>query len=93
MSTNAAPRPKPGHQLWGIYYTDREYARIVGNPLCTVVEASTKLAAEKTDARLSFGDAWANPVTPEQARRAQWPLKRHKHRHQLAHNSSRGIHV
>ena len=93
MSTNAAPTPKPGHQLWGIYHTDREYTRVVGNPLRTVVEASTKLAAEEAAASLGFGDAWANPVTAEQARQAQWPLKHRKHRHQPAHKLSRGIHI
>ena len=38
---------KPGNQLWGIYHTDREYARVMGDPLRTVVEAPTKLAAEE----------------------------------------------
>lgn len=93
MSTNAAPTPKPGHQLWGIYHTDREYARVVGDPLRTVVEAPTKLAAEEAAAGLGFGDAWANPVTAEQAKQAQWLPKRSKHRHQPAHKSSRGIQI
>jgi hypothetical protein len=30
---------KSGRQLWGIYHTDREYARELGDPLRTVVEA------------------------------------------------------
>ena len=29
MSTTATL--KPGNQLWGIYYTDREYARVIGD--------------------------------------------------------------
>ena len=45
MSTTATL--KPGNQLWGIYHTDREYARVMGDPLRTVVEAPTKLAAEE----------------------------------------------
>jgi hypothetical protein len=93
MSTNAAPVPKPGHQLWGIYYTDREFARISGDPLRTVVEARTKLAAEETAARLGFGDAWAHPITAEQAKQAQWLPEHRKHRHQLAQKPSRGIHI
>lgn len=93
MSTNAAPTPKPDHQLWGFYHSDREYARVEGNPLRTVVEAPTKLTAEEAAARLGFGDAWATPVTAEQARQAQWPPKRLKHRHQPAHKPSRGIHI
>ena len=28
-----------GNQLWGIYFTDREYAREMGDPLRTVIEA------------------------------------------------------
>jgi hypothetical protein len=34
------------NKLWGVYHTDREYARTVGDPLRSVVEAPTKLAAE-----------------------------------------------
>lgn len=47
---------KPGNQLWGIYYTDREYAREHGDPLRTFIEARTKFAAEEEAARLGFGD-------------------------------------
>jgi hypothetical protein len=46
MSTTATL--KPGKQLWGIYHTDREYARELGDPLRTVVEAPNKLAAEES---------------------------------------------
>jgi hypothetical protein len=92
MSTTATL--KPGNQLWGIYYTDREYAREMGDPLRTVVEAPTKLAAEEVAARLGFTDPWAHPVTTEQAQRAQWQAKnRPVHRQRLARKSSRGIHV
>ena len=48
----------PANQLWGIYYIDREYARVMGDPLRTVVEAPTKPAVEEAAARLGFGDAW-----------------------------------
>jgi len=80
MSTSVTP--SPGNQLWGIYYTDREYARELGDPLRTVVEATTKLAAEEAAARLGFGDPWAHLVTPEVARQAQWPLQRRSHNRQ-----------
>ena len=66
----------PATQLWGIYYTHREDAGMVGEPLRTVVEAPTKLAAEEAAARLGFGDAWAHPVTVEKAKTAQWLLRR-----------------
>ena len=75
MKTNASP--SPGNQLWGIYHTDREYAREMGDPMRTVVEAPTKLAAEEEAARLGFSDPWAHPVTPEQARNAKWISVRH----------------
>ena len=92
MNTNVTP--KPGNQLWGIYHTDREYARALGDPLRTVVEAPNKLIAEETAARLGFGAPWAHPVTRDQARRAQWRHKRrHGHRQELAHKPSRGIRI
>src|SRR5438093_8258655 len=74
MSTTATL--KPGNQLWGIYHTDREYARVMGDPLRTVIEAPTKLAAEEAAARLGFSEPWAHPVTSEVAQRAQWLPKR-----------------
>ena len=40
---------KSGKQLWGIYHTDREYARELADPLRTVVEAPSKLIAEETE--------------------------------------------
>lgn len=43
----------------------------MGDPLRTVVEAPTKLAAEETAARLGFSKPWAHPVTNEQARQVQ----------------------
>jgi hypothetical protein len=92
MSTTMTP--KPGSQLWGIYYTDREYAREIGDPLRTVIEAPTKLAAEEAAMRLGFGDPWAHPVSAEQAEQAQWLHKRRaRHRQKLVHKHSRGVHV
>jgi len=90
MSTNATL--KPASQQWGIYYTDREYAHEFGDPLRTVIEAPTKLAAEEAAARLGFGDPWAHPVTSEQAKQAQWhSIRRPAHRRRLAHKPSRGV--
>ena len=92
MSTTATL--KPGNQLWGIYHTDREYAREVGDPLRTVVEAPTKLAAEQAAARLGFNDPWAHPVTAEQAQQAQWlPQRRPAFRQRLAHKPSHGVRI
>jgi hypothetical protein len=85
---------KSGEQLWGIYHTDREYARELGDPLRTVVEAPNKLTAEETAARLGFGDPWAHLVSSEEVRHAQWLHKRRPgHRQELAHKTSRGIRI
>lgn len=69
MNTTQTLKPKPGNQHWGIYHTDREFAREVGDPIRTVVEAPTKLAAEEAAARLGFSNPWAHPITAEQAKR------------------------
>ncbi len=83
-----------GNQLWGIYYTDREYARVMGDPLRTVVEAPTKLAAEEAAARLGFSEPWAHPVRPEEVRRAEWlPKRRMERRSELTRKPSRSIHI
>lgn len=83
-----------GKQLWGIYHTDREYARVMGDPLRTVVEAPTKHAAEEAAARLGFSEPWAHPVRPEEVQRAEWlPKRRHSLRAELARRPSRGIHI
>ena len=85
---------KPGNQLWGIYYTDREYARELGDPLRTVIEAPTKLAAEEAAARLGFSEPWAHPVTAEEAERAQWvPRDRPMQQRKFARKPSRGMHI
>ncbi len=86
--------PKPGNQLWGIYHTDREYAHMLGDPLRTVIEASSKLAAEEEAARLGFGDPWAHPVTRDQVSQAQWlPIQRTRHRQELVSKSSHSVRV
>lgn len=94
MNTTPILTPKPGNQLWGIYHTDREYARELGDPLRTVVEAPTKIAAEELAARLGFGDAWAHPVKPEEIEHARWlPLKPARHHQTVTQKRSRGVQV
>ncbi len=94
MKTTEFPAPKAGNQLWGIYHSDREYARVQGDPLRTVVEAPTKTAAEELATRLGFGDSWAHPVTQEEVNQAQWlPIRRHDQRQNSPHKSSRGIRI
>ena len=92
MSTTVTP--SQGDRLWGIYYIDREYAREIGDPLRTVVEAPTKQAAEEAAGKLGFESPWAHPVTAEQARNAQWLPQRKRHHRQLpTRKHSHGIHV
>ena len=92
MSTTVTP--KPGSQLWGIYHTDREHARVMGDPLRTVVEAPTKIAAEEEAARLGFSEPWAHPVAANELRRAQWLSNRRPgHWQELAHKPSRSLNV
>jgi hypothetical protein len=70
MNTNQSMPPtlKPGEQLWGIYYTDREFAREMGDPLRAVVAAPTKIAAEEAAIRLDLDAPWAHPLTAEQTK-------------------------
>src|SRR5216117_1903741 len=70
MSTTASASPR--NQLWVIDYTDREYARLLGDPLRTVIEAPTKQAAEETAGKLAFESPWAHPVTAAQVKQALW---------------------
>ena len=82
------------NRLWGIYHVDREYAREMGDPLRTVIEAPNKMAAEETAARLGFGEAWAQPIAPDQAQQAQWlPARRPGHRQELARTRRRSVRV
>lgn len=92
MSTTATLKPR--NQLWGIYHTDREYARELGDPLRTTIEAPTKIAAEEAAAKLGFNDPRAHPIAPEVVRLTQIILKRHPgQRAQLAHTPSRSIRI
>jgi len=83
-----------GNQLWGIYYTDREYARLLGDPLRTVVEASSKSAAEEAAGKLGFESPWAHPVTAEQIPQALWIApSTPKRRQKPTCQPSRGIRI
>ena len=85
---------KSGSQLWGIYHTDREYARTLGDPLRTTVEASTKIAAEAAAAKLGFSNPWAHPVEPTVARLTERILKGQlRHRLECEHKSSRSVRI
>lgn len=82
------------NKLWGIYHTDREYARTHGDPLRTTVEAPTKIAAEEAAAKLGFNDPWAHPVAPEVARLTQSILRnRLEHRQEFIRKPSHGIQI
>ncbi len=94
MNMTPLRTPKAANQLWGIYYTDREYAREMGDPLRTVVEAPTKIAAEELAVRLGFGGPWAHPVNVEEATHAEWlPTRGHSRREKLTDKHSYGIRV
>ena len=93
MNTNPL-NSKAGNQLWGIYHTDREFARQLGDPLRTVVQAPTKSAAEETAARLGFTEPWAHPVNHEEIKNARWlPLRRGRQRQEPNPKQVRGVHV
>lgn len=92
MSTSTTE--KADEQLWGIYYTDREYARLLGDPLCTVVEASSKRAAEEAAGKLGFESPWAHPVTAEQIPQALWiASSTPKRRQKIARKPSRAMRI
>jgi hypothetical protein len=93
MNATQTVTQQSGNQLWGIYHTDREYARVHGDPLRTVVEAPTKLAAEELAARLGFGDPWAHPVTAEEAKHAEWLPDRRTKQRNSRHRHFSGVHV
>jgi hypothetical protein len=85
---------RPDTQLWGIYHDDREYARVHGNPLRTVIEAPTKLAAEEEATRLGFSEPWAHPVSQEEAKHAEWiAIQRTRPQQVITRPAKRGIHV
>jgi hypothetical protein len=92
MSTTTAL--KSDNQLWGIYHTDREYARTLGDPLRTTVEAPTKTAAEAAAAKLGFSNPWAHPVAPAVAKLTERILKRQPgYRQECGHRASHGIRI
>lgn len=92
MSTDTTQQPD--NRLWGIYHTDREYARTLSDPLRTTVEAPTKAAAEEAAAKLGFNDPWAHPIAPEVVTLARSVLKNFpNHRRELVRKPSRGIHI
>ncbi len=79
------------HQLWGIYHADPEYARALDDPLRTVVQAFSQIAAEENAARLGFSDPTAKLVRPEEVQRAQWlPQRRPGHRQEIVRQSVQG---
>ena len=85
---------KSDNQLWGIYHTNREYARTLGDPLRTTVEAPTKIAAEEAAAKLGFSNPWAHPVEPKVAKLTERILKRQPgHRQECGHRSSYGVRI
>ena len=85
---------KSGNQLWGIYHTDQEYARSLGDPLRTTVEAPTKTAAEEAAAKLGFSNPLAHPIASEVVTLARSVLKKFpNHRREFARKTSHGIHV
>ena len=82
------------NKLWGIYHTDQEYARRIGNPLRTTVEAPTKAAAEEAAARLGFSDPWAHPVAQEIVKLTEMILKKQLgHRRECSHKPPRGVRI
>lgn len=76
MEMSDMPAPKPGEQLWGIYFAGQEYARAKGDPLRAVIAAPTKTAAEEAADRLGLSHTWAHPLTAEQTKSIRELTKR-----------------
>ena len=95
MEPNTTLTPKPGNRLWGIYHADRQYARTLGDPLRTVIEARTRQYAKEAAVRLGFGDPRVHPVTPEKAAQAQWLPIHHgsRQRTRRVFKPSRGLRI
>ncbi len=72
MTMKTAIESNTGTQLWGIYYRDREFARVKDDPLRTVISAQSKEEAEQEALRFGFDEPWAHPVTTEEATLAHW---------------------
>ena len=84
---------KSGNQLWGIFHTDQEYARELGDPLRTTIEAPTKIAAEEAAAKLGFSDPRAHLIAPEVVKLTERILKRQPGHRQALTKTSSGIHI
>lgn len=93
MNRTRTLTPQTGNRLWGIYHTDREYAREQAEPLRFAVEARTKIAAEELAAHLGLSEPSARSITVEQARRAQWLPKHRAGQRQITHQHSTDIRV
>ena len=61
-NNNSSPS-KREKLLWGIYHANPREARVLSDPLRTIVQATTRIEAEEIAASLGFGDAWAHPVS------------------------------
>lgn len=82
------------NKLWGIYHTDREYARLLGDPLRSTVEARTKEATEDAAAQLGFSAPWAHPIEPEMVKLMDTVLKKPaNHFLECSHKPSRGFRI
>jgi hypothetical protein len=80
INQSMPPTLKPGEQLWGIYFTDREYARVMGDPLRAVVAAPAKIAAEEAATRLGLdapGHIPSQPNKPNQSGSQQHGPRNH----------------
>jgi len=53
---------------FAIHHRDREYAREMGDPKLTEVEAETKEEAERLTAHMGSTGTWAVPLSPKQSR-------------------------
>ena len=69
MRLNAILTPTPGNQLWGIYYTDREYAREHGDPLRTVIEAPTMEQTSRISAVIAQLESWRDELQQQRRHR------------------------
>jgi hypothetical protein len=63
---SAAPIPKPGNELWGIYQYDSTTHDFWGDRVRMVVEAQSKEAAEEIAREKGLDQVWAWPLTSEQ---------------------------
>lgn len=77
-----------------IYYTDREYARVLGDPLRTVIEAPTELDAEEAAPRPGLSEPRAHSNRRDQVQRTEWlPKHRHSLHQELGYKPSLRIRI